>query len=102
MDKFSVFNYENLSEELKAGFNKALAQKLSFLVDEIKHDDVLDSLNVEEFVASSGISTGAASMVAELYSRIAGSIQVGSGNQKLFQIVLRAITECWNDINKKQ
>lgn len=102
MDNFSVFNYENLSEELKAGFNEALAQKLSSLVDEIKRDDVLGSLNVEGFVASSGKNTSATSIVTELYSSVSGGIQVGSGNQDLFHIVLCAITECWNELNKKQ
>lgn len=84
VDNFSVFNYDNLSEEQKSVFNKALAQELSALVDAIRQDDVIGSLPIEEFVSSCGKSSNAATVVAELYSRISGGIQAGSGNHRTY------------------
>ena len=101
MDKFSVFNYENLSEDQKAMFNKALAQRLLSLVHELKNDDVIKSSEVEEFVASSGSSDNSAFVVSYLYTNITGGIQSGSGNQNLFHSVLYAISESWNEVNNK-
>lgn len=100
MITFSVFNYENLSELQKTEFNKALAIKLSTFIKEIKEDDVLDASAIEDFVASSGESSNAVAIVSNLYSSISGGIQVGSGNQLLFNGILSAITESWNSINQ--
>lgn len=100
MNTFSASNYENLSDSLKADFNKALAKKLSSFLKEIKDDDVLDASAIEEFVSSSGESANAVAVVSDLYSSISGGIQVGSGNQLLFIGILNAITECWALINK--
>ena len=100
MNTFSVSHYENLSDSLKADFNKALAKKLSSFLKEIKDDDVLNVSAIEEFVALSGESTNAVAVVSNLYSSISGGIQVGSGNQLLFNGILSAITECWASINK--
>ncbi len=99
MDKFSVFNYVNLSGELKIFFNKALAQKLSSLLCEIKNDDVLGSSAVEEFVSSLGESVNAASLVSFLYTSVSGGIQSGSGNQNLLHSVLYAFSESWEECN---
>lgn len=99
VEKFSVFNYDNLSEELKGSFNKSLAQKLTSMVEAIKHDDVLGSIAVDTFVSSNGTSANAATVVGELYSRISGGIQAGSGNQNLFHSALYAITQAWDEIN---
>lgn len=97
MNQFSVFNYENLSEAHKAKFNKALAQKLTSFLNELKNDDVLGALPIEEFVASSGAK--AAAVVSEIYPKATAGIQAGSGNQNLFQSVLSAFAECWEEIN---
>lgn len=99
MNQFSVFNYENLSEAHKAKFNKALAQKLTSFLNELKNDDVLGALPIEEFVASAGAK--ASNVVTELYPKTTAGIQAGSGNQNLFQSVLRAFAECWEEINKQ-
>ena len=99
MDHFSVIDYEKLSGMTKAEFNKALAQRLSPLRNEINNDDVLATPATEEFIASSGLK--AANMVSELYHRAAAGIQAGSGDQNLFHCVIRAFTECWEEINKQ-
>lgn len=98
MNQFSVFNYENLSDNLKADFNKALAQRLSNLRNELKGDDVIGSLAIVEFLASSG--TKATTVVSELYPKVTAGIQAGSGNQNLYHSALHAFTESWNEINK--
>lgn len=98
MNTFSVFDYENLSDSLKTDFNKALAMKLSSFMKEIKDDDVLDTTAIEEFVASSGECANAVATVSNLYSSISGGIQVGSGNQLLFNGILNAITESWKSV----
>lgn len=100
MKSFSVYNYYNLHDYQKITFNKALAKKLSSLLNEIKTDDVLDTSAIVEFVASVGESSNSVSVVSNLYSSASGSIQVGSGNQQLFHGILSVITECWNEINK--
>lgn len=100
MDKFSVFNYANLSESQKVTFDKALAQRLSSFLSEIKNDDVLGALAIDEFVASNGSGNKSTTLVGEVYSRISGGIQVGSGNQNLFNGVLNAYAEAWGDIDK--
>lgn len=99
MNTFSVFNYENLSESKKIVFNKALAMKLSSFMNEIKQDDVLDASAIEVFVSSSGECANVVTTVSNLYSSVSGGIQVGSGNQLLFNGILSAITECWNSNN---
>lgn len=83
MDQFSVFKYENLSEELKSTFNKELTLKLSSFQNELKKDDVLGSLAIEQI------------SVADLYSTVTGGIQAGSGNQRLFLSILNAFVEVW-------
>lgn len=98
MNTFSVFDYENLSDSQKTDFNKALAMKLSSFMKEIKQDDVLDTSALEEFVASSGECDNAAATVSNLYSSISGGIQVGSGNQLLFNSILSVITESWKSV----
>ena len=100
MKSFSVFNYINVSESQKADFNIALAKKLSSLMKEIKDDDILDASAIEEFVTSSGENSNAVAVVSNLYSSISGGIQVGSGNQLLFNSILSAITDCWAIIYK--
>ena len=101
MSKFSVFNYENLSDSMKADFNKALATELSSMRMEIKADEVLGTIGVEEFVVSEGKGQKSATLVADLYSKISAGIQAGSGNQNLFQAVLCAFTDSWNQISSK-
>lgn len=100
MDIFSVFSYEKLSEEHKAAFNRVLAQRLSSFLSEIKSDDVLGALAIDEFVASNGSGNKSTTLVGEVYSRISGGIQVGSGNQNLFNGVLNAYAEAWDEIDK--
>ena len=84
MDQFSIFKYENLSEELKKTFNKELILRLSSFQSEMKKDDVLGSLSIEHI------------SVTDLYSKITGGIQVGSGNQELFLSVLNVFVEAWD------
>ena len=101
MNTFSVFNYENLSDSLKADFNKALAKKLSSMLMNIKADELLGSIGVVRFVESEGKEHNTPTLVADLYSKVSAGIQVGSGNQNLFQAVLAAFIESWNQINTK-
>lgn len=100
MKSFSVFNYNNLPDSQKTAFNKALAKRLSSLLNEINAADVLDTSAIAEFVASVGENSNSVSIVSNLYSSVSGSIQVGSGNQQLLHGILSEITECWNEINK--
>ena len=99
MDNFSLFNYENLSEEQKTVYNKALAQRLSSFLSEIKSDDVLGALAIDMFVASDGCGDRANALVGEVYPRITSGIQAGSGNQALFQGVLYAFVEAWKELS---
>lgn len=98
MNDFSVFNYENLSDSLKADFNKALASKLSSLLTEIKVDDVLGTIGVEGLVPSEGTENNIATIVTELYSEASAGVQAGSGNQNLYLGILNAFTDCWKEI----
>lgn len=100
MNTFSVFDYEKLPDSSKAVFNKALAQKLTSLINEIKNDDVLGTATTEEFIKSSGEINNSATLVADLYSKISSGIQVGSGNQNLFNAILAAYTNCWAETIK--
>lgn len=101
MNTFTIFDYNNLTDSLKAEFNTVLSQHLSSLLKEIKKDDVLGSIGVEEFVESEGSGTNSLTLVTDLYSKLTAGIQVGSGNQNLFHDVLSAFTESWKQINKK-
>ncbi len=100
MNTFSVFDYEKLSESSKTVFNKVLALKLASLFNEIKNDDVIGTATTEEFIKSSGEINNAATLVADLYSKISSGIQVGSGNQNLFNTILVAYTTCWAETIK--
>ena len=100
MENFSVYNFENLTDSQKNAFKKFLANKLSSFMSEIKKDDVLCSLAIEEFVALNGVNEKSDVLVAQIYSMISGGIQVGSGNQNLFQGVLNAFVEAWKELNK--
>ena len=95
MKTFSVFNYENLSDEQKGAFNRALAQRLIPYLQELKKDDVIGSLDVEGVVTSNCEITKSSLMVMELYHKISSGIQVGSGNQILFNRVLADYAKCW-------
>ena len=97
MNTFSVFNYESLSEEQKNKFNQALAQKLSTQVEALMNDDVIGTLDVKGFVASEGKN---ASIVSELYHRLTGGIQAGSGNQVLFNSVVADYSESWASLTE--
>ena len=98
MDKFSLNNYNSLTEKQKVVYNRALSHNLSSFVHEIKADDDLKSLLLEELDSS---SDDAKSVVAELYSKITSGIQVGSGNQNLFLGILNAFVEAWSETIKK-
>lgn len=101
MNNFSVFNYENLSDSLKADFNRFLAQRLSSCLKEIKGDVVLGSLDVDGFIAAETVNPIYTTLVSELYSKVSAGIQVGSGNQNLYHAVLAAFAESWKQINMK-
>ncbi len=100
MNTFSVFDYEKLSDSRKASFNKALAKRLSSLFSEIKNDDVVGTSMIEEFIESSGEINTPAISVMDLYSKVSSGIQVGSGNQNLFNDILAAYTTCWDETIK--
>lgn len=99
MNQFSVFNYEKLSDFQKTVFNKSLAQRLSILKKELVIDDVVGSLPIDEFIASSGAKS--TFVISEIYSKVKAGIQAGSGNQNLFHNVLSAYVESWKVINKQ-
>lgn len=101
MNTFSLFNYENLSDSQKASFNKDLAMRLSSILNDIKGDGDLEFLDIDGFIASASATPGCIKLVSDLYSKLSAGIQVGSGNQNLFQAVLSAFTESWKQINKK-
>ena len=98
MDKFSLNNYNSLTENQKVVFNRALSQYLSSFVNEIKADDDLKSLVLEDLVSTS--IEKANSVVTELYSKITSGVQVGSGNQTLFLGILNAFVEAWSNTIK--
>ena len=98
MERFSVYNYKKLSDKLKFDFNKSLAQSLTSLKSDIESDDVLRTIAIEDFILSSGTNPDSFLVVSELYCRITGSIQAGSGNQLLFISILNIFTDCWNKI----
>ena len=98
MDKFSINIYNNLPERQKAAFNIALSHKLSLFVNEIKVDDDLGPLLLEEFFSKP--VDNATSVVSELYSKITTGIQVGSGNQNLFLGLLNAFVAAWSETIK--
>lgn len=102
MNTFLIYNYENLPDRLKMDFKKSLARRLSLLLNEIKEDNDLDNLSIDEFVKSSGACLDASLVVSDLYSRISACIQAGSGNQKLSLDILNAYIECWGEIFEKQ
>lgn len=102
MNTFSIYNYENLSDSLKMDFNKSMAHRLSWLLNDIMGDDVLVALSIDDFIKSSGACLDASLIVSDLYSRISACVQVGSGNQILSLDILNAYTECWGEINKKR
>ncbi len=99
MDKFSLFNYTQVSGSLKVDFNRALAQGLAPMLDEIKSNDDLDYSLIEEFVVSLGQCSNSASVVEYLYSKLSSGIQSGSGNQTLFLGILAKYTESWDKFN---
>ena len=98
MDKFSLNNYNSLTENQKVVFNRALSQNLSSFVNKIKADDDLKSLVLEDLVSTS--IEKANSVVTELYSKITSGVQVGSGNQTLFLGILNAFVEVWSNTIK--
>lgn len=100
MNKFSLYNYEMLSDSLKVGFNKALAQRLLSMLDEIKSDDDLNNTLIENFILSSGHCFNSVSIVEDLYFKISSGIQVGSGNQNLFLGILAEYTDSWETISR--
>lgn len=99
---FSIYNYKQLSDPMRVDFDKALAKRLSAMLMDIKADEVLGAIGVEEFVASEGDVKNSVSLITDLYSKISAGIQVGSGNQNLFHAVLSSFTESWKHINKKK
>ena len=99
MDKFSLNNYNSLTEKQKVVYNRALSHNLSSFVNEIKTNDDLKSLLLEELDSSS--IENANSVVTELYSIITSGVQVGSGNQNLFLGILNAFVEAWSETIKK-
>lgn len=99
MDKFSINIYNNLPEHQKAVFNGVLSHKLSSFVNEIKADEDLKPLLLEEFISKPG--DNATSVFSELYSKIASGIQEGSGNQPLFLGILNAFVEAWSESIKE-
>lgn len=100
MEKFSLYNYTQLPDSLKVGYNLAFAKKLTSMLDEIKKDDDFDSSLIDKFIASSGQCSNSSAVVEELYSKISSGIQVGSGNQNLFLGILSKYTACWESINR--
>lgn len=102
MNRFSVFNYKKLPVPLRIDFNKALALRLSFLLTEIKNDDVLCSSAIEEFIISSGECVNSDKVVSDLYANTSGGIQAGSGDQNLYQTILSEYIGCWNDIKQER
>ena len=99
MDKFSLNNYNSLTENQKVLFNRALSQNLSSFVNEIKADDDLKSLLLDDLVSTS--IENAYSVVTELYSKITSGVQAGSGNQNLFLGILNAFVESWGETYKQ-
>ena len=102
MNKSHLNNYAKLSDTQKLEFNKALAQELASMLDEIKSDCDLSNSLIDEFVASSGQCSNSVSLVVDLYSSISSGIQVGSGNQNLFLAILSKYTACWETINRRK
>ena len=102
MNHFSVFNYENLSEEIMLKFNKTIARNLDPLMNDLKNDEVLGSPALSEFVISAGEYSNAVLVVSDLFHSVSAGIQVGSGNQNLFHRVLLAFTESWGEVIDKQ
>lgn len=100
MEKFSINNYINLPKNQKEAFNSTLSHSLSSFVNDIKSDDDLRPLQLEELISKPVDS--ATSIVSELYSKITSGIQVGSGNQNLFLGILNAFVEAWSETIKKQ
>ena len=98
MDKFSLYNYAQLSDSLKVEFNKALACGLSSMFDEIKSNEDFNSFLIGEFISSYGQCSNYASVVEDLYSKITSGIQAGSGNLNLFLGILAKYTECWEEV----
>lgn len=101
MDKFSLYNYAQLSDTFKADFNKTLAQGFATISDEMKSDDDLNYSLLEEFIVSLGQCSNSSKVVEDLYSKISTGIQVGSGNQSLFLGVLAKYTAAWETTNSK-
>ena len=101
MDKFSLYNYAQLSDSLKVEFNKALALGLATMLDDIKSDGDLNAFMIDEFIASSGRCSYSASVVEDVYSQITSGIQVGSGNLNLFLGILAKYTECWEEVTMR-
>ena len=100
MDKFFLYNYAQLSETLKANFNKALALGLASMLDDMKCDGELKTSLIDEFIASTGQCSCSATIVEDLYSKISSGIQAGSGNQNLFHGILAKYTEAWEITNR--
>lgn len=98
MNSFSVYNYENLSDSIKKGYNKTLAKNLIPLLDEIRVDDTLSKTSIEKFITSDGESIEDSVVVSSVYSMISAGIQAGSGNQNLYHSVLRAYTQSWEEL----
>jgi len=101
MDKFSLYNYNQLSEKQKVGFNKTLALELAPVMDDIKSDRDLNISLLDEFIASSGQCSGSTTIVEDLYSKISSGIQAGSGNQYLSLGILAKYTKSWEATIRK-
>lgn len=95
MDKFSLYNYDQLPDIVKADFNKVLPQGLASMLDEIRSNSDLETSLIDEFIASTGQYSDSAVVVENLYSQISSGILAGSGNQNLFLGVLAKYTEAW-------
>lgn len=100
MDKFSVNNYNSLTDKQKVVFNRTLSHNLSSFVNDIKDDDDLKSLQIDEFVSTS--IENANSVAVELYSKITSGVQVGSGNQNFFLGILNAYVEAWSETSNNK
>lgn len=101
MNQFSIYKYENLSDALKSKYNRKLSQKLEILMNDINKDDVFDFSSVDEFVTSKGEVSNATSIVVDIFSKISAGIQAGSGNQILFNDILLAFTDSWEETNSR-
>lgn len=98
MKSFSIIELEKLDSDSKTSFFQELSGLLREYVNDNKEDDVLDAEAIINFINANGVVPDAFETVSELYHNASAGIQVGSGNQNLYNSLVAILVSTWDNL----